>query len=392
MSGEQRAPLVVHILYSFHIGGLENGVVNLINHMPPTRYRHVVIALADVDEVFRARIVRSDVEVIALNKPPGHGVRVFRQMYTLLRQLRPDIVHTRNLAALEMVIPAWLARVPVRIHGEHGWDSADPDGRSKKYRLLRRLYSPFVTHYIALSGHLSSYLTRGVGVAAKRISRICNGVDLSRFNTASAARAQLPAGFRDGGGVVFGTVGRLQPVKDQRNLIRALAHWRSTGDVEAQCARLVIVGDGPMRAQLAADIEREGLSAVVWLTGARDDVPALMNAMDCFVLPSQAEGISNTLLEAMASGLPTVATRVGGNVELVAEEDSGLLVAPEDPGALAAALARIAADPAGRRRMGEAARQRAMSQFSLETMVDRYLAVYDQALGTIGADVALSNG
>ena len=147
-----------------------------------------------------------------------------------------------------------------------------------------------------------------------------------------------------------------------------------------------------MRAQLAADIEREGLSAVVWLTGARDDVPALMNAMDCFVLPSQAEGISNTLLEAMASGLPTVATRVGGNVELVAEEDSGLLVAPEDPGALAAALARIAADPAGRRRMGEAARQRAMSQFSLETMVDRYLAVYDQALGTIGADVALSNG
>jgi len=380
-------PLVAHILYSFHIGGLENGVVNLINRMPVDRYRHVVIALADCDSDFCARITRPDVAFISLRKPPGHGIQLFPRLYRLLRQLAPSIVHTRNLAALEMTLPAWAARVPVRIHGEHGWDTSDPGGASRKYRLVRRLHAPFVTQYIALSGQLSSYLTHSVGISPKRVTRICNGVDVARF-AVRESRADLPEapeGFVGGSSLVFGTVGRLQAVKDQLNLVRAFAHWRAGGAAVAQAARLVLVGDGPLRAQVESEIEAAGLSQVVWLAGARDDVPAWMAAMDCFVLPSQAEGISNTLLEAMASGLPVVATDVGGNSELVVDGETGWLVPPQDPVALAGAMARLADDASMRQRMAAAARARAVSEFSLEAMVSAYQGMYDNMLARVSA-------
>jgi hypothetical protein len=104
---------------------------------------------------------------------------LFPALFRLFRKYRPDVVHTRNLAALETTLPAWLAGVPVRIHGEHGWDVTDPDGTNPTYRLIRRLHRPFVTHYIALSGHLESYLRDAIGVPGGRVTRICNGVDLS---------------------------------------------------------------------------------------------------------------------------------------------------------------------------------------------------------------------
>jgi len=382
MAGGGAPPLVAHILYSFHIGGLENGVVNLINRMPADRYRHVVIALADCDADFCARITRPDVDFISLHKAPGHGIKLFPRVYRLLRQLAPSIVHTRNLAALEMTVPAKAARVPVRIHGEHGWDTSDPGGVSRKYRLLRRLHAPFVTQYIALSGQLSSYLTQGVGISPARVTRICNGVDVSRFaNGASrAALPDVPEGFLEPSSLVFGTVGRLQAVKDQVNLVRAFAQWRAGGSAAAQAARLVLVGDGPLRPLVESEIADAGLNGVVWLAGARDDVPAWMAAMDCFVLPSQAEGISNTLLEAMACGLPVVATDVGGNGELVADGTTGWLVPPNDPLALAGAMARLAEDPAMRQRMAVAGRARAEAEFSLEAMVSAYMGVYDRML------------
>ena len=291
----------------------------------------------------------------------------------------------RNLAALEMTVPAWAAGVPVRIHGEHGWDTSDPGGVSRKYRLLRRLHSPFVTQYIALSGQLSSYLTQGVGISPARVTRICNGVDVARFSH-GGTRAPLPgmpAGFLDGSSLVFGTVGRLQAVKDQLNLVRAFSHWRKSGSETAKRARLVLVGDGPLRGQVEALLAATGVQDAVYLAGARNDVPAWMAAMDCFVLPSQAEGISNTLLEAMACALPVVATDVGGNGELVVDGETGWLA--NDPVAMAGAMSRLADDPGMRKRMAVAARARAESQFSLDAMVEAYLAVYDRMLARTSA-------
>src|SRR5690606_27119634 len=167
--------------------------------------------------------------------------------------------------------------------------------------------------------------------------RICNGVDTLRFRPASARQAVAGSPFDDPHAVIVGTVGRLQTGKDQVKLVRAVAVARADGEAGARL-RLVIAGDGPQRAEVEAEIAASGIGDITWLAGARSDVPELMRALDIFALPSQAEGISNTILEAMASGLPVVATDVGGNAELVAVGESGALVPAQDPHAMAHAL------------------------------------------------------
>ena len=372
-------PLIAHVLYSFDVGGLENGVVNLINHMAPERFRHVVVALAQCAPDFCQRVQRADVEFISLHKPPGHGIKLYPRFYRLCRQLRPAIVHTRNLAALEFAVPAALAGVPARVHGEHGWDSSDPGGTQRKYQLLRRAYSPFVNRYVALSGQIESYLTERVGIAASRVERICNGVDTLRFQPASTRQAVAGSPFYESDVVVVGTVGRLQTVKDQLNLVRAVAIARAQGEAGARL-RLVIAGDGPQRAEVEAEVAASGIGDITWLAGARSDVPEVMRALDIFALPSQAEGISNTILEAMASGLPVVATDVGGNAELVVAGETGALVPAQDPQAMAQALLRYTADAALRQSHGAAGRQRVERSFSIDNMVERYTLLYQSLL------------
>jgi sugar transferase (PEP-CTERM/EpsH1 system associated) len=370
-------PLIIHVIYSFDVGGLENGIVNLINRMPAERFRHMIVAMSRCSPDFCRRVERSDVEFVSLNKGAGHGVKLYPQLYRLFRQHKPAVVHTRNLAALEMVVPAWLARVPLRLHGEHGWDNFDQNGTSKKYQFLRRLYSPFVSRYVALSRTLESYLVERVGIGAGRIRRICNGVNAERFVPAAVRREISGSPFNDPALTVFGTVGRLQGVKDQASLIRAFGILVRSGGEAARRARLIVVGGGPLLAELQALVKSEVLDAHVWLAGERADVPALMQGMNVFVLPSLAEGISNTLLEAMASGLPIIATNVGGNPELVVDKITGLLVPAGDPASLAAALGELFADPARAAELGQAGCARVKTEFSIDSMMNAYLSLYE---------------
>lgn len=372
---------IVHVVYRFDTGGLENGVVNLVNRLPAERFQHVIVALTECVPAFCARITRPDVRFISLHKPPGHGIKVYPALYRLFRELRPQVVHTRNLAALEAQVPAWLAGVPLRIHGEHGWDAADPDGRLRKYQWVRRAYHPFVKRYVALSGQIANYLQQRVGVPAGRITRICNGVDTQRFHPPAAGREPLPEGrFADPGLFVLGTVGRLDAVKHQRALLALLAA-RPDGPAgrPGPRLRLVIVGDGPLRGELEQQAAALGVQDRLWLAGNRDDIPALLRGLDLFVLPSLGEGISNTILEAMASGLPVVATRVGGNAELVADGSTGTLVPPDDAGALEQAVERYMNDPQTRLAHAQAARRRVEQGFSLTVMVNAYQALYGAA-------------
>lgn len=374
-------PLIAHVVFSFHVGGLENGVVNLLNRMPADRYRHVLIAMTDCSASFCERVTRADIEFISLHKPPGQGIKLYPRMFHLLRRMKPALVHTRNLAALEMTVPAALAGIGARVHGEHGWDQNDPGGVSRRYRLLRRLYSPFVTHYIALSGQISSYLKQDVGIASRRVSRICNGVDTERFFPVSVRQALPESPFHDPDLWVVGSVGRLQAVKDQVTLVAAFGQWlRDDTDARSR-ARLMLVGDGPLRPMVEQAVQDWGVGEQVWLAGERSDIPQVMRGMDLFVLPSQAEGISNTILEAMASGLPVLATAVGGNGELVVAGDTGVLVPPLDPQAMAHAMKACHDDPERCRSWGEAGRMRVEAEFSLDAMVGQYLNVYDTALG-----------
>ena len=377
MSGHDSRLLIAHVVYRFDVGGLENGVVNLLNGLSVDRFRHAVVAMTEVTD-FRQRVSRNDVQFISLRKGPGHGVRLWPALYRVFRELRPDIVHTRNLAPLEACVPAWAAGVPARVHGEHGWDVGDLDGANRAHRVTRRVYRPFVSHYIALSRHIEEYLRDAVGVGPTAISQIYNGVDVQRFAAPAGERQAIDdSPFNAPKLWVFGSVGRLAAVKDQASLIRALARLHRSSSLARERTRLAIVGDGPLRQELRRLAVAEEVGEAVWMAGARSDVAQVMAGLDVFVLPSLAEGISNTLLEAMSCSRAVVASAVGGNVELVNDGVNGTLTTPNDPGSLDAAVLGYFMDPARAHLHGLAARAAVEARFSLDRMVADYAAVYE---------------
>ena len=377
-----KPPLIAHILYRFDVGGLENGVVNLINRMPADRYRHAVISLTDATD-FKNRLDNPEVEIYCLNKKAGQDPAYLFRLWKLLRKLKPAITHTRNLAALETVVVALLAGVHRRVHSEHGWGMADLHGANQKYRILRRTMSNLVHRYIGLSKHIENYLHQDVGIPLSKLTQLYNGVDATRFSPRKAASALtnvIPAEFLTKESIVIGTVGRMEPVKDQLTLAHAFTQLFDQSGSQAKDLRLIMIGDGDLRVEAQNIVDNAGVAKQVWLPGSQENIPELMQAMDIFVLPSRNEGISNTILEAMATGLPVVATRVGGNPELVIEDSTGLLVPADQPTAMADALYKYVVNPDQRKAHGQAGRERVEKNFKLEIMVENYLSVYDSLL------------
>lgn len=235
-----------------------------------------------------------------------------------------------------------------------------------------------VDQFVTVSRDLARWLVEDIGLPRSKVLTICNGVDTHRFcpGGRQVARAALGIGPE---AIVIGTVARLDPVKDQAGLLRAFS--RVADDPRAL---LLLAGDGPCRPELETTVSELGLDGRVRLLGERDDVPSVLAAMDVFVLCSIGEGISNTILEAMATGLPVVATRVGGNPELVVDGETGFLVEPRSPAALAAPLRRYLEDPGLLAHHGRSARDLAEAEFSLERMVGAYEQLYERLLDTKG--------
>jgi len=375
MSDVRSAPLVAHVIYGLGTGGLENGLVNILNRCPPERYRHVIICLTSAGS-FANRITAPGVEVVQMHKRPGHDLRMYWRLLRLLRRLRPDILHTRNLAALEVQALGVFLPGTRRVHGEHGRDIFDLDGKNRKYTWFRKCMRLMVGHYIAVSRDLESWLVSSIGVSRKRVSQIYNGVDADSFS-GGEAKTVFPDGFlpSDKLPVIIGTVGRLAEVKDQALILKAIDILLR--DFPRDSLRCVIVGEGPMRSELESTIEKLGLNDVVWLAGESDNVAGFLNAMDIFVLPSLGEGISNTVLEAMAAGLPVVASDVGGNPELVEHDKTGLCFPVGDEIQFAGCLSTLISNPERRRNMGHVARQRTERDFDWNRTVASYLSVYD---------------
>lgn len=384
---DRELPLIVHVVYRLGVGGLENGLVNLVNRMPLDKYRHAIVCI-DKSMSFENRITRPGVGVYSIRKKPGRDWRASARLFDLFRRLRPTIVHTRNLGAMDALLPAFLAGVPVRIHGEHGLDVSDLHAGKWKYRILRKMHAPLVTHYIALSGQLAGYLHLKVGIDRSRVTEVPNGVDAGRFSPPSSKgphRQRLLPGVAEDV-LLVGSVGRLEPVKDPLNLVAAVASICDAEPRMLQLIRLVIVGDGSLREQIVEAARRRGISGILLLTGMRNDVPDVLAALDLFVSPSLAEGFSNTILEAMACGLPVVATDVGENARLVVDGKTGSIVPPGDPESLGAAIAAYCRSPERIRDEGLEARRRVEREYTLERMVAGYQAVYDRCLGTLRDD------
>ena len=365
------APLIAHIVHRLDYGGLENGLVNIINGLPSRTYEHVIICMTRATG-FRERIRRAGVAIHELDKSPGKDPGAYLRLWRLLRRLKPDAVHTRNTGVIDSQLIAGLARVPRRIHGYHGWDVDDLSGTDPGRNRLRRLCDPLIDRYVVVSRQIGAWLADTLAVSPTRITHICNGVDVERFRP-SPTGATSQETTRP---VVIGTVGRLQAVKNQMLLVRACGLLLREAPQLAGTWHLRIVGDGPGRPAIEAAIREEGLEQLAAIAGWTDDVPEALRSIDIFTLPSLNEGISNTILEAMATGLPVIATAVGGSPELVANDETGFLVPVNEPAALADRLLRYLQSPRLAASHGRAGRLRAEGEFAMARMVENYARLY----------------
>ncbi|MFL6676813.1 MAG: glycosyltransferase, partial [Burkholderiaceae bacterium] len=317
-----RAPIrVLHVLLSLEPGGLENGVVNVINRLDRDRFVSSVCCLKHAGE-FARRIEDPRVDIHELHWRGGNDPRLALRLAGLLRRTGPHIVHTRNAEPFFYGFAgAKLARAQALVHSEHGRKFDDRPARFAVQRWMSR----HTDAIFAVSGQLKSDLVKHIGMPEASVEVLHNGVDLSRFNVAARADAPSPARTAlrhewgvPAGALVVGSVGRLVAVKNYGLLLRAVA--ASGLDIH-----LVLAGEGPERAALTALAASLGIASRVHLLGHCDDVDRVLGAFDMFVLPSISEGMSNTLLEAMAAGVPPVASDVGGNGEIVRDGVDGRL-------------------------------------------------------------------
>ncbi|WP_310565112.1 glycosyltransferase [Hydrogenophaga sp.] len=367
---------VVHLVYRFTTGGLENVVAQLVNQLPADRFRHTILSLTDIDPTFAQRIDPARAELMALNKPPGQPFALYPRAWRVLRQLRPDVVHSCNLAALEFMPVAALAGVPLRVHAEHGMDTAELNGKGSRYLSLRRFYRHFVHDQVAVSDALGEYLRTRVGVAPAHVHHIPNGVDIHAFHPRQPGDPLPPNyPFVPGRDWVMGTVGRQVDIKNPLLLVDAFIALVRSGEPGTERMRLALVGDGPLGQDIRERLQAAGLLDRAWLPGVRGDVAHILRALDCFVLPSRSEATSCTLQEAMATGLPIVTTDVGGNAALLDHGRCGALVPTDDATALAAQILQ-------QQRQGPdhpqaaAALTKAGQHYGLDTVIQRYRALF----------------
>ena len=324
-------------------------------------------------------------DVPGLRKFSGYVYMATLAWYLWRERRRYDIIHVHLLsypAWPAVLVGRWLGKKTIIKIANSGTQSDLLRMRQDDMLPGQRLMLPLTLQadrLIAISQEIIGEL-RAAGVPAERIEYIPNGVQVP---PAPARRAPVA------GEVSLIFLGRLVPSKGVATLLHALAQARAARPGLAW--RLVVAGKGVLRAELERLAAKLDLAGAVQFTGPVDNVPSYLGQADIFVLPSLAEGLSNALLEAMAYGLPCIATRVGGTPELIQDGQTGLLVAPEDTAGLAAALVRLADDPALRETLGQQARQHVAAEFSLERIAQRYQALYAELGREARSPVTLSS-
>jgi sugar transferase (PEP-CTERM/EpsH1 system associated) len=361
---------ILHVLNCLGRGGAEFGVLKLIEGLG-AEFEHRLCTTRWYDPDFVRAHHLEKILYVAGSFRQGLQFPLFR-LKRIFQRYRPHIVHTRNWGAMEAIPAARLAGVPIVIHSEHGYEVESLGGFPHRQRLFRRIAYAMANRVFAVSQELREFHSRQAWMRPNQISVIYNGVDTKRFSPSAASRQLVRQEFGfPSERLVIGAVGRLVPIKDYSTLLKATARLRQRGIN----LHLLLVGEGPERKSLQAQ-ESALLRGRITFVGASDRIPELLNAMDIFVLPSFREGMSNTLLEAMACGLPILATRVGGNPEVVDDGSSGWLFSPGDVEDLAKRLEALAAKPEIRRALGDAARMRARTVFGLDGMIERYRSLY----------------
>lgn len=366
----QDRPRVMQLVLSLSPGGTERLVIEIVRALSQ-RVESIVCCL-DQPGAWAEELAEMGVPVISLSREPGFHPALAVRLARVLKDRDIDIVHCHHYSPYVYGLLASVLRPTVQlVFTEHGrLDDAAP---SRKRRLVNPLLSRWPGTLCAVSADLRNHMV-AEGFPARRVGVTYNGIDPGHRPTAfqrSAARAALGL---PGEAFVAGTVGRLDPVKNLHVLLQTHAFLVT----KYPQVRTVIVGDGAGRAALEAHAQSLGIKDSVTFAGYRSDVRLLMSAFDVYVNTSNYEGVSLTILEAMATALPVVATRVGGNPEVVIDQETGFLV-PALARSIADAIGVLIYDERRRRVMGDAGRFRVKRHFSIARMVEEYAEVY---LGT----------
>lgn len=366
-----RPTRVLHLVPQLRLGGMEQGVVKLLNGLPRERIISGVCSFEAITDSIRDSL-DPQVPVHLLGRRAGNDPLLVWRLMHLLRRVRPDVVHSHSWGTLcEGYVAARLARIRHFVHGEHG----TMELRARNIRVQRWVWN-HSDRVLSVSSKLAERMVRQIGVPQTRVRVIRNGADLAKFGAVPRVHARLALDIPDGT-FVIGTIGRLVPVKDHETFLAMLADLKHTG---TECLAL-IAGDGPLRSDLEQRAHALGLESSLRFLGNRTDIDRVLAALDVFVLTSVSEGLPNTILEAMAAGLPVVSTDVGGVDELVDAGRTGFLSAPKDAGALATAVSMLARDAERRRRMGADGQAKARSEYGLQRMLDEYERFYLELVG-----------
>jgi glycosyltransferase involved in cell wall biosynthesis len=370
-----RRTRVLYLSHAFMIGGAEEMVLNLVRHLPD-RFEPCVTCINQAGPMGE-EIRKTGVPFRVLGLDPGvrrpwHLLGIARH----LRDVQPDIVHTFLLtASLYGRLAAMLARVPIII----GTEVNIYEDKRTHHALAECVLMRGTDRVVVSAESVRDFYIRQVHADPARVDVVYNAVDWSQLQTTMA-----PGALRASVGVpadapLAGIIARLTEQKAHRYLFDAMATTLSL-----ESLHLLVVGDGGLRDDLRARVDRLGLSARVHFLGARRDLGNLLAAIDLFVIPSLWEGLPLSMVLAMGAGLPVVATRVAGIPEVVQDGVTGLLVPPADVAALGGGLARLVSDPAFGRTLGAAAAAFVQPRFGVDGYVDAITSLYDRLLAGTG--------
>jgi glycosyltransferase involved in cell wall biosynthesis len=360
---------IVHVLSSYGVGGQERVALDLAIGQKARGHDVSVISLApEPDGAMAQEFAQAGIATSRIPKRGGLDPTLVPRLARELRRRKIDVVHTHNPLPLIYGAPAARLAGAAAIHTKHGKNPG-----SRGHRLLRRAAAQLTNAFVAVSDTTEAQAREQHDAPLKKLHTIPNGIRLDRYAPDAEARAAARVELGLGDAWVIGTVGRLDQFKNQSMMIRAAAPLLSSS------VRLVIIGDGDARPEVEAAVAALPDPRWVVLTGRRMDVPKLVHAFDVFALSSKSEGLPLVVPEAMAAGLPVVATSVGGLPSVVDHGITGLLV-PVEEQAFGAALALLAGDHAMAKQMGVRAREVALARYSHDRMVDAYLALYERAL------------
>ncbi len=354
---------LVHIMTSFGIGGAEQLVLDICRRLDRKRFEVLVVAVV-AGGPMRPEFHDAGIPTEVFDKTSKLGLGMIRRLTEFLRTERPQIVHTHLFGGDTWGrIAAFRAGVPHVISTEHNMNL--DEGFVK--RIVKRRLARRTERIIAVSDAVRAQSIRVARIPPGNIIVIPNGVDLGRFRPIERPSRDL---------LHVMSVGRLVPQKGHDVLVDAFAVLRDT----LPRARLSIVGDGPLRPHLEDQIRAYHLADRVQLMGFRRDLPELYARADIAVFPSRWEGLGLAAIEASACGLPVIASAVGGLQEAILDQETGLLIPPEEPKLLAEAIVELARDRARRVLMGHAGRRRVERHFDIRRVVQRYEALYEELL------------